>query len=170
MTTPLREMRSHIANVVRGVARVGQVYERQMHSTSWEEFGALFQWTDPDTESPWIRGWLVMPSEETAGTRDQTYGSEGVGVSITSRILIRGMQALNEKQSMYEDFHDTCYAVFLALASRRRYTLTSPGAEIILQPGVRWESYRNRRIGGAACHTAEMVVSYQYETTINLGG
>lgn len=170
MTNPIRDVRTQIANVVRGVGRVGQVYERQMHTTSWEEFSALFRWTDPSTEMPWIRGWMVMPMEQVAGTRDQTFGSTDVDVGIVSSLMIRGMQALNEKESMYEDFFDVAYGVFLALSKRRRYTLNEPGATMVLQPRVRWESFKNRRIGGAACHTAEMMVTFQYEITVDLGG
>jgi hypothetical protein len=169
VTNPIHEIRTGVAGVLRAQSRVGNVYERQMHTTSWEEFSNLFGWTDPSTERGWVRGWLVMPAEEVAGVRESSYGSADVNVSITSRVLVRGIQSLSEGDSQYEDFFDVAYNVFLALAKRKRYTVSEP-AQMILQPGVRWDSYKNRRIGGAACHTAEMVVSFQYEVTHDLEG
>lgn len=157
---PPYELRHLVAQVVAGVTSAGEVVERQVYTPNWGAFAALYKWTDA-VGRDWVRAWAVMPDGPVASVVEQTFGMGNVTQVFDSAIIVRGIQSMNEAAEMYEDFFKVVWDVFLALARQHTYALTE--ASVVTPPVTTLASYGNRRIGGAACHTAEIKVRFRFD-------
>lgn len=162
-TPPPFQLRHAVAQIVDGVTDSGNVVERQIYTPNWGAFASLYRWTDGSGKD-WVRAWMVMPDSPVAALEEVTLGMGEVTQAFGSTIIVRGIQSLSEQDAqnpMYEAFFSVVWDVFLALTRQRTYTLT--GASVVNYPITTLQTYSNKRIGGAACHTAELRVRFQFD-------